>query len=307
MAYNPFRDLWLKLVAVVLAVLLWMTVAGEPVVERGLEIPLQFENVPVGLEIVGAPPETLRVRVRGPSSTVGRLEAGAIAAVLDLANEQAGRKPFDMFADRVEVPPGVEVTSVVPATVVLTIERLVTARTVPVVADIEGTPAPGRAIGRVTIDPATVEITGPETPLAQLKEALTETVSVQGAMSTVVREVSVGVADAAVRLAESVSVRVVVEIVQADVQRTFHDVPVVVERADGVRAASIQPERVTIGIRGASELIRGLDSTAVRAHVNLGDLAGLSPGRYNLPVAVESREEIRITHIDPTRVQVNLR
>ena len=124
MAYHLFRDLLLKVVSVVLAVLLWMTVAGEPVVERGLEIPLQFKNVPVGLEIVDVPAETLKVRIRGPSSAVGRLDAWTITAVLDLVNEQPGRKSFDMFADRVEVPPGVEVTSVVPATVVLTLERL---------------------------------------------------------------------------------------------------------------------------------------------------------------------------------------
>ena len=59
-AYHPFRDMWFKVVSVVLAVLLWVTVTGEPVVERGLEIPLEFENVPVGLEIFGAPPDTLR-------------------------------------------------------------------------------------------------------------------------------------------------------------------------------------------------------------------------------------------------------
>ena len=90
-------------------------------------------------------------------------------------------------------------------------------------------------------------------------------------------------------------------------QRTFHDVLVKMEGASGARAGSIHPERVTIGIRGQRELIYAIDPTVVRAHVNLGDLAGLSPGRYNLPVAIESQEEIRITHIDPTRVQVNLR
>ena len=67
MAYHPFRDLWLKVVSVCLAVLLWMTVARDPVVERGLEIPLEFENVPIGLEIAGDPPDTVSVRVRGNS------------------------------------------------------------------------------------------------------------------------------------------------------------------------------------------------------------------------------------------------
>ena len=306
MAYHPFRDLPLKLVSVVLAVLVWVSVAGEPVVERGLDVPLEFENVPLGMEIVGTPSDMLRVRVRGPSSAVSRLEVGTVAAVLDLFDEQPGRKLFDMFAGRVEVPSGVEVTSVVPATVVLTLERL-GARTVSVVADIAGAPAAGRAIGRVTTDPAAVEIIGPETRLAELREALTETISVQGAAATIVRDVSVGVADATVRLVEPVSARVVIEIVRADVPRTFQDVPVFLDGADASPRASIQPERVTIGILGASDLIYGLDPAAIRAHVDVGALAGASPGRYNLPVGVEAREGIRITHIDPGRVQVSVR
>ena len=159
----------------------------------------------------------------------------------------------------------------------------------------------------MTTHPSSVEIIGPETRLAELQEALTEPISVQGAISTIVREVSVGVADSTVRLTEPVLARVVIEIVKADEQRTFHDVLVGFEGVDNSRAVSIQPEQVTIGIRGPSELIRRLDQSAVRPYVDLSDLAGLFPDRYNLPVVVESRDEFRITHIDPPSVQVNLR
>ena len=44
MNYHPFRNLGLKLLALGMAVLLWLSVAGEPVVERGLQVPLGFEN-----------------------------------------------------------------------------------------------------------------------------------------------------------------------------------------------------------------------------------------------------------------------
>ena len=44
-------DLGLKLLALALAIGLWITVAGEPVVERGLEVPLGFENIPDALQV----------------------------------------------------------------------------------------------------------------------------------------------------------------------------------------------------------------------------------------------------------------
>ena len=304
MTYHPFRDLWLKVVSVCLAVLLWMTVAGDPVVERGLEIPLEFENVPIGLEIAGDPPDTVSVRVRGNSRVVSRLDSAEVAAVLDLGEERPGRRLFDMFAGRVEVPSGIEITRVVPSTITLLLEREGTPRTVPVVPVIEGSPAEGMIVGRILTEPATVEVIGPETPLAELREAFTEPVSIDGATRNIDTEVTVGVADPALRLVEPVSSRVVVEIVPAPVERTLHDVSVMSRDPLDAGRVVFQPAVVTVGVRGPDGTIRDLDDDAVRVYV---DLAGLRPGRYNLPVTVESSDNVRVTNIDPPSVQVSIR
>ena len=304
MAYHPFRDLWLKVVSVCLAVLLWMTVAGDPVVERGLEIPLEFENVPIGLKIAGDPPDTVSVRVRGNSRVVGRLDSAEVAAVLDLGEERPGRRLFDMFAGRVDVPSGVEITSVVPATITLLLEREGTPRMVPVVPNIEGSPADGMVVGRIRAEPATVEVIGPETSLAELREAFTEPVSIAGATRNIETEVTVGVEDPALRLVEPVSARVVVEIVPAPVERTLHDVAVMSRDSQLAGRFVFEPAVVTVGVRGPDGEILDLDGDAVRVYV---DLAGLQPGRYNLPVTVESSDNVRITSIDPPSVQVSVR
>ena len=122
MAYSPFRNFSLKVLAVGIAVLLWMNVAGDRVVEQGLEVPVEFENVPAGLEIAGDPPDTVRVRVRGPGVIIGGLAGGDVAAVLDLSAGQAGRREIEMAPHRVRTPSGVEVTSVVPAAITVTLE-----------------------------------------------------------------------------------------------------------------------------------------------------------------------------------------
>ena len=54
MAYHPFRNPGLKIVSVILAALLWMTVSRDQSVERSVRVPLEFQNVPEGIEIVGA-------------------------------------------------------------------------------------------------------------------------------------------------------------------------------------------------------------------------------------------------------------
>lgn len=99
MAYHPFRHLGLKVLAIALATLLWLTVAGEHVVERSLRVPLEFRNIPLQLEITGDPPDTVDVRLRGSSGVLGRLDPGEVVAVLDLSGGRPGARLFHLRND----------------------------------------------------------------------------------------------------------------------------------------------------------------------------------------------------------------
>ena len=296
------RDFGLKLLALALAVGFWIQVAGQPVVERGLDAPLGFENVPDHLHVGGDPPAAVRVRVRGASRIVSGLRPGDVVAVIDLAAERPGRRLFDMLAGRVRAPFGVEVTQVAPATIAVSLEPAGAPRAVPVVPDVTGRPAEGFAVGRITAEPAAVEVLGPESRLAGLTEALTEPVSVDGASTHVRATVTLGVADPVVRLRTPGSAQVTVEVVPAPLERTLHAVPVRTGAAG--RIAAVDPEAVEVGVRGPRDRVRALGDTAVEAFV---DLAGLRPGRYNLPVTVATGAGIGVTRIDPSRVTVTVR
>ena len=63
MRYNPFANLRLKALALLLSGVLWFTVAGEHVVERSLRVPLEFRNIPQSLDIVGNAPDSVDVRL----------------------------------------------------------------------------------------------------------------------------------------------------------------------------------------------------------------------------------------------------
>ena len=114
MRYRPFRHFGLKVLAIALAVLLWLTVAGEHTVERSLRVPLEFRNIPPALEIVGNAPDNVDVRVRGSSALLSRVQAGEIVAVLDLGGARSGSRLFHIRNDEVRAPFGVEVAQVVP-------------------------------------------------------------------------------------------------------------------------------------------------------------------------------------------------
>lgn len=199
MAYHPFRNLGLKFLSTCIAALLWLVVAGERVVERVMRAPVEMQNLPEGLELVGNPPDTVEVRLRGPSGALSRMVAGDMAAVIDLRTARPGRRLFHLAQGNVNVPYGTEVVQVGPSTLAMEFE-MSGVRTVPVEPDLEGSPAPGYEVTKVTSDPMTVEVEGPETALKRLQAAMTEPVSVQDQTRSVRETVTIGVPDASLRL-----------------------------------------------------------------------------------------------------------
>ncbi len=199
MAYHPFRNLGLKFLSICIAALLWLVVAGEGVVERVMRAPVEFQNLPAGLELVGIPPDMVEVRLRGSSGALSRMVSGDMAAVLDLRSARPGRRLFHVTPGHVSVPYGIEVVQVGPST--LTVEFEMTGiRTVPVEPVVEGRPAEGFVVTKVTSAPQSVEVTGPESALRRLSAAVTEPVSVADQTLSVKENVTIGVTDASLRL-----------------------------------------------------------------------------------------------------------
>jgi YbbR domain-containing protein len=303
MRYHPFRYLRLKILALLLASVLWFTVAGEHVVERSLRVPLEFRNIPQALEIVGNAPDSVDVRLRGSSAVLSRLQSGEIVAVLDLSSARAGSRLFPLRSDEVRAPFGVEVAQVVPPTLALELEKSAR-RKVPIVPVTEGEPAPGFVVGRTIADPPTVDIVGPESRVRQVAEATTEPVSVKDAKSRVRDGVTVGVVDSSVRLVQPQSANVTVEIWPAPVERQVPDVPVRYRNLGNGLRANLSPQLAHITVRGAKDALEDVRGDTIQAFV---DLAGLGSGRYNLRVQVEPAERFGVVAIDPAVVAVVIR
>ena len=94
----PLRNLGLKAISVGIAVLLWMVVSGEAPVERGLRVPLELQQMPVGLELESELPALVDVRVRGGSTTLSRVAAGDIVEMLDVHTARPGQRLFPVDA-----------------------------------------------------------------------------------------------------------------------------------------------------------------------------------------------------------------
>jgi len=214
MPLRIFHRLGLKIVSVILAALLWLVVSGEQTVERALRIPLEYTNLPPQLELVGDPATVVDVRVRGSSGTLSRIATGELVAVLDVRAARAGQRLYHLTTAEVRAPFGVEVVQVTPSNISMLFEKS-ESKTVRITPEVEGQPASGFMVDKVTSEPASVVVVGPGSALKTLSQATTEPISVNGANKAVIESVTVGVTDPSVHLREPQIARVTVTIVPA--------------------------------------------------------------------------------------------
>ena len=223
--------------------------------------------------------------------------------MLDLSSARSGPRLFPLATDEVRAPYGVEVVLVVPGTLALELEKS-GRRSVPVLPAVEGQPAPGFVSGRVTSDPPTVEVEGPESRIRQLAGATTEPVSIAGARDRIRDEVTIGVPDSAVRLVQPQSATVVVEIQPAPIEREIAGVPIRWRNLGAGLRAQVEPTLTRVSVRGRRDAVSSVRADTIQAFV---DLAGLGSGRYNLRVQVEPSESVGVTALQPADVTVTIK
>lgn len=298
----PFRHMGLKLISVAVAVMLWMAVSGEEIVERGLRVPLELQQLPADVELTGDVPTTVDVRVRGGSGVLSRMGAGDVVAMIDLRSARPGRRVFPLTPDQVRVPFGVDVVQIAPSAFAMVFE-MSAARRVPVAPTLDGQPAPGFVVGSMVAEPATVEVVGPESAVQRATEAVTQPVSVTDARTNVRETVTLGVLDPSLRLKNARSAVVTVQVVPAPMERSFRNRPLHLRHLSPNLTARADPSSVEVTLRASREALGRIDPDAVAAYV---DLSGLGAGEYQLTVRADATRDAGVTHIEPATVQVRI-
>lgn len=299
MAWHPFRNIGLKVVAVGLGTLLWFTVSGQQSDRTVLGVPVVYRNKPQNLELTDQT-DAVDIHVRGLDSQLRGVLSRDFEARVDLTGARAGTVNMVLQTDQITAPFGLEVTQVDPGTARVVLE-LAGSASVPVRPLVDGTPAAGFVVSEISSDPPTVVILGPARRIASTTAATTDRVSIDGARATVTETVSVGVPDAALRLRESKTARVVVKI-EPDGERRLSAVRVATRNlAPGLRAA-VEPSVVSVVVHGAESVLARLDQRSVAPYV---DVTGLGAGRYELPVLLDMGGTLVAT-VRPATVTVTI-
>jgi YbbR domain-containing protein len=202
-----------KLLSLAAAVLLWISVAGEPELAAFISVPVQYKNLSPGMEINSDVVETVYLEVRGPSEALRSPEARQRSAViLDMAGVEPGQRTFTIDRGDVRLPRGIQFVSAIPAQIRMIFEPGAT-RSVPVeVRFADGLPADLQVREAIT-EPSALAISGPASRVARVASVRTDPLTLKPEAGTNRYRLEAYVNDARVRFQDSpqVTVRVTVE------------------------------------------------------------------------------------------------
>jgi YbbR domain-containing protein len=191
--------------------MLWMAVAHQASSEIGLEVPLEYRNIPVDLEIAGDTTNMVEVRLRGSSNVIKDVTAKNVSTTIDLINMRTGEKIVALSPQNVQAPFGAEVIRVNPSTVRFTLERTIV-KTVPVIPKTPGQLEDGYEVVRVLVNPMNVEVEGPESRINTLTSIATVPIRLEGRQTSIEQTADLDVPDPQIRLRRPTPVSVKVEI-----------------------------------------------------------------------------------------------
>ncbi len=300
-----------KALALAFALMMWVWVQSEQVVEDRARVRLEWK-LPDGLMLVEPPLETATVTVEGVQAFVRTVRQKDLSILVDLSRAKEGEVSLDL-SDRpvAGMPSQVRVVSVSPNALKVQLDRVLKRR-VNVVPATRGEPAEGFRLAKVLVQPDRVELAGPSSVLRDLTEVTTDAVDVTGLREDA--EFQVGLAVKKGQLVPTQPARFAVEVKIEPIvkERAFDAVPVLLRDAEnfGTSAPLVQ-----VTLAGPVERLSAIDPDEVSVVVHVPDgwnspsgtaRRGRGEGlRYE--VVQPGGEEVSVVQVVPERIPVERR
>lgn len=268
-------DNWkLKLLAFLLAVLLWIVVSAEQVQVKWIRADVSLQVDEDDYEVVSGPiPQSVEVRVSGRWRELLELAWDEPRLVVPLEGVEPGRQSVPIGPSMVRIPTdlAVRAVDVRPRTIQINAAS-VTSREIPVSVRIGRRPERGFAlVDSVRVEPRTVRVTGPTRRLRALGAVPTRAVDLADVDSAFSREVALDTAAlAGLRMdRRGVTVSGTVDRI---ISRTLSSVPV-----SAPPGLVVTPRLVDVAISGAERTVREVTPADLTVEVRADSLVAPIP------------------------------
>lgn len=175
------NDLYVRLIALFLAVILWLYVVNEhsPQIQRTFTIPIEYVNLSSNLTLLDKE-ATVEVKITGLNDNVLALDQSQIKAEVDLKGAEEGNYYLPL---KISAPFAVKIAEFNPKKVSISLQNIVRKTVNPVLV---GKPADGYRIKEVTVVPNAVKVSGEN--VGKISSLKTMPIDITGIDSNIQRE-----------------------------------------------------------------------------------------------------------------------
>ncbi len=182
------RNLGLKLLALFLAIIIWVGVVGERKSQGNIIIttPIELKNLPDNMELVKISSTMVNVRLSGPLSIIKTLTPLDISLIIDIKKnipeidtiKYEKTLNIKLKKQMFKIVKGVKIKDILPPTIQITIEKKMK-KTLKVILKGKISPKKGYKITNISINPEIVFIEGPALLLKNRKNIETEDINLK--------------------------------------------------------------------------------------------------------------------------------
>ncbi len=206
------KNLGLKLLSLLVAILLWAIFVREPQRMTSVWVPVLFEGMPEGFEISAGLIDRVQLEVFGPASQLTPQKMSEAVVVLELGHvDQPGERTYTIRPSDVHLPAGVRCSRAMPSQIRLRFERRAS-RLIPVRVRYASPPPEGYVITRQEVIPDKLPVVGPATNLELITFVDTDPIDLSQVVGTAEFQVNAFVPDAHLRFEREPRVTVRIQV-----------------------------------------------------------------------------------------------
>ncbi|MBP9561414.1 MAG: hypothetical protein KBE27_06325 [Syntrophorhabdaceae bacterium] len=127
------KDIRLKLLALILAILFWFAVSYTGDTKMTVSIPVTFENVAKQYIVKNIEPDHVLLSISGPVSVMKGMRLRDIKIILNLGSIKEGRYVLNISRDNINLPHGIKVETIKPDYINVDVDGVIEKRMKPIV------------------------------------------------------------------------------------------------------------------------------------------------------------------------------
>jgi YbbR domain-containing protein len=253
--------------------------------------------------IMDAKGRSVRLRVKATLSTfktIGFRKPKPFCQ-FDLSGLGQGTHSLNVQGAHVILPDGVSLVGAITRALTIRLEKKII-KTVNVLAELKGDPAPGGAVVAVHLKPDRIRLAGTAAMLAGLDTVKTLPINLKGASESFKKEVPLDLPEALIVEPFSRIVVAEIDIGERLITRRLGNIPITAKgKTSGFR---IEPTGITLAISGPEALVGEIESNpAFSVTIDLEDVA---PGSHFLKAAIKLPLHTTLVQVTPELFSVTI-